>query len=92
MTMKVALELIPKETIDKYADIECDVFGEILVKAMGINGNCLLFKHSKHEGCYRIGWILDNGEEYHATFDYDTIVRSLKGKSMTLTMDVYTRE
>ena len=92
MTMQVALDLIPKETIDDYADIECTVFGDILVKALGINGGCTLFKHSKHDDCYILAWTTDDGEIYDARFDLDTIMRSLKGKIMEMTMDVYTRK
>ena len=92
MTMRVALDLIPKETIDDYAGIECTVFGDILVKALGINGGCTLFKRCKHGDCYILAWIADDGEVYDARFDLDTIMRSLKDKHMTLTMDVYTRK
>ena len=92
MTMKVALDLIPKETIDDYADIECAVFGDILLQAMGINGGCTLFRRSKHVDCYILAWVGDDGEVYDARFELNTIMRSLKGKSMTLTMDVHTRK
>jgi hypothetical protein len=89
--MKIALDCLPKETIDDYAGIESTVFGEILVQALGINGSCWLFKHSKHAGRYILGWVTDDGEAHDELFDLDTIMGGLKGKSATLTMDVYTR-
>ena len=93
MTTKVALGIaIDKETIDQYANIECVVFGDILLQAMGINGGCVGFRPSKIDGEYLIAWVLDNGEQCGARFDIDTILHSLKGKIMHLTMDVYTRE
>ena len=46
MTMKVALDLITEETIDKYASISCTEFGDILLQAMGINCGCTCFGRS----------------------------------------------
>jgi hypothetical protein len=91
--MKVALDLITEKTIEKYADIECVEFGDILLMAMGIDGGCTCFGKSKaYDDLYYIGWVRDNGEMYDAKFDMETMKRSLSNKSMAMSMDVYTRD
>jgi hypothetical protein len=89
--MKIALDLIPKETIDDYAMIECTAFGDILVQAMGINAGCSVFKRSNRRDCYLIGYVLDNGEEYMERFEYNAIKKALEGKSASVTVEVYNR-
>ena len=93
MTMKVALGLITEKTINEYANIGCVEFGDILLQAMGINEGCTCFGHSQvYDDLYYLGWVTDDGEFYDAKFDMETLKRSLKNKSMTLTIDVHTRE
>jgi len=88
MKMEAVLELcITQEVIDRYASIGCTVFGQLLLEAMGYNADCTLFCKC-NVGGYNIAWVLENGEEYCKTFFAEELLESLKGKSLSLTMEV----
>lgn len=91
MVMKVALDLIPKGRIDEYAEMNCHVFGDILLEAMGYNASCAAFT-KRADGKYNIDYALDDGAEFSHTLVYEDIRRALEGKSLTLTTSVKTRE
>lgn len=83
------MNYIDKETIDQYAEIESDVFGNIILQAMGYNASCAMFrKHSKDDESYNISWMLANGEQYVRTFCIDEIVRAFQGKVLNLQYSV----
>lgn len=85
----IALDYMMKETIDDYASIESLVFGDFLLKAMGIYGGCTLFRKSKkYDDGYILGWWLDDGSECTQLFIYEQIMVHLKGKTLKLTMDI----
>ena len=89
MKMESYLEYVTKETIDNYANIHCIIFGDILIEALGINGDCVVFcKCKDHDDLYNLGWALENGQEYMHSYSLDEILRALKNKKLTLTTKV----
>lgn len=57
---------------------------DAIVRAMGINGCCTMWKKgTRHD--YFVAWCLDeSGDEYWETFDYEKISRMLKCKTIKL--------
>lgn len=87
--MKMLMNYIDKETIDQYADIESDIFGDIILQAMGYNASCAMFcKCSKDDESYNISWVLANGEQYVKTFCTEEIIRAFQGKVLNLQYSV----
>ncbi|MBS5080409.1 MAG: hypothetical protein KH031_09640 [Clostridiales bacterium] len=83
--MKMLMNYIYKETIDRYADIESDVFGNIILQAMGYNASCVMFcKCSKDDESYNISWVLANGEQYVKTFSIEEILKALQGIKLAI--------
>lgn len=88
----MTLKYINKETLDKYAELGGmggEMFGDILLKAMGYNASCILFcKCSRDDESYNIGWCLENGEQYVKTFSLHELTNALKDKTLELSYDV----
>lgn len=90
--MKMLMSYIDKETIDQYAEIESDVFGDIVLQAMGYNASCAMFcKCSKDNKSYNISWVLENGEQYVKTFCIEEILRAFQGKVLNLKFELLKR-
>lgn len=87
--MKMLMDYIDKETVDQYAEIESDVFGGIILQAMGYDASCAMFcKCSKDNASYNISWVLANGEQYVKTFCIEEILMAFQGKVLNLKYSV----
>lgn len=89
MRMRASLELMPKEEFENYVKIGCDVFGDILLQAMGFGSGCAGL-YLREGGWIDIDQVEDDGDIYRHTVHYDDVRKSLIGKSLTLTATVTT--
>lgn len=81
----VALELLTKGTIDRYFEDNDTMFGDVLLRLMGIEATCLSLarcKRGAREGGYWINWGFENGDEEADTFSFEEIEKALKGKTL----------
>lgn len=85
--LTLALEYTTKETIEAYASIRSDKFGQVILESMGYNGDCISFCKCK-EGGYNIGWMIQTGDEFIKTFSLEEIMKSFQGKILTITTEV----
>ena len=56
-----------------------EYIADILVDALGINGDANLFCKCRCGG-YNLSWVLENGNEYTQTFSEEELLDALKGK------------
>lgn len=91
MNMTYDLSYVDKLEIDNRAERRDEIFGDVLLKAMGYGPTCICTVFCKcKRGGYNIGWMLENGDEYINTFTLDELLRGLKGKSLKIIMQVTT--
>jgi hypothetical protein len=89
-TIHTAVNLITKETVDKYAEMNNGYFACMLALAMGYpNGGSDFIRRGDDE--YALGWFDDEGERNWVKLTYADVKWYLKDKTLTLIMDVHTR-
>lgn len=81
-------ECLTEEIVDSYASIESTTFGNVVLGALGINGDCVEFRKSLTKGNYIITYGLENGEEYRKTYMISEIMQAFKGKTLHMEMEV----
>lgn len=90
LTTYTAIDLITKEAVDKYAEMNNGYFACVLALAMGfLNGGSDFIKRGDDE--YVLGWVDDEGERNWLKLTFADIKWHLKNKTLTLTIDVHTR-
>ena len=79
---------LTEEIVDLYASIRSSIFGDIVLGALGINGDCIEFRKSLTKGNYIITYGLENAKEYQKTYRIDEIMKAFKGKTLHMEMEV----
>ena len=84
MSGYVAEFYIDSKTLDWATKEDCpsvfnEYVAEILVNALGINGDANIFCKCMYGG-YNLSWVLENGNEYMQTFTEEELLNALLGK------------
>lgn len=89
MIITYDLNYVDEREINERAERRDEVFGDIILQAMGYAPTCTCTVFCKcKRGGYNIGWMLENGDEYINTFTLGDILARLKGKQVKVDIRV----
>lgn len=76
----VTCRFISKEMLDFHGEHHDSTFmGQIVVDALGINGECdMFFKSLVHSDCYAVGWVTKDGEAESEMVPYERIIDAVR--------------
>lgn len=83
---------IDSNTLDYATKEDCprifnEYIAEVLIRALGINGDAAIFCKCDFGG-YNLSWVLDDGEVYVKTFSEEELLRSLKDKTLEYKLEI----
>lgn len=88
MRETIALTWLEKERTHKYVAIDPITFGRIVLKHMGVDGECTKFERTNDTNEYLIKWTTVNGAKCEALVDYTMLMNALERKTLTITLEI----